>query len=72
MYNYPNVYNPTGPFMAPRTVPFLGQRLIRKYKAPDRFAEGWFEDTARYMQPDPDEDTISKPPTPQRKSKARA
>jgi predicted ATPase len=45
------------------------KRLIRKYKAPELFAEGWFEDTAHYMQPDADEDENSKPP---RKSRARA
>ena len=48
------------------------KRLIRKYKAPELFAEGWFEDTAHYMQPVPDEDTISNPPTPPRKLRARA
>jgi predicted ATPase len=48
------------------------KRLIRKYKAPDLFAEGWFEDTAHYMQPDPDEDKLSKPPMPPSKSRARA
>ncbi len=45
------------------------KRLIRKYKAPELFAEGWFEDTAHYMQPDADEDENSKP---SRKSRARA
>jgi hypothetical protein len=48
------------------------KRLIRRYKAPELFAEGWFEDTAHYMQPDPDEEPISTPSTPQRKSRARA
>jgi predicted ATPase len=48
------------------------KRLIRKYKAPDLFAEGWFEDTAHFMQPDPDKDTISISPKPPRKSTARA
>jgi predicted ATPase len=46
------------------------KRLIRKYRAADLLASGWFEDTAHYMQPEP-----ANEPSPQpvrRKSRARA
>ena len=48
------------------------RRLIRKYKAADLFAEGWFEDTAHYMQPDPDDRQALQAADAPSKSRARA
>jgi hypothetical protein len=44
------------------------RRLIKKYGAADLVAEGWFESTAFYMQPDPDDENVSPRPSRRRKS----
>jgi hypothetical protein len=48
------------------------KRLIKKYGAADLAASGWFNDTAHYMQPDPDGQQAAPRPSRRRKSRARA
>jgi predicted ATPase len=48
------------------------ERLIKGHRLADLFASGWFEDTAHYMQPDPDDGRPSAKPARSRKSRARA
>jgi hypothetical protein len=55
-----------------RIIPVLDMphagRLIKKSGAADLAAEGWFESTAYYMQPDPDDPEVAPRPTRGRKS----
>jgi predicted ATPase len=44
------------------------RRLIKRSGAADLAAEGWFESTAYYMQPDPDDEKV--PPRPTRRKKS--
>ncbi len=48
------------------------RRLIKKYGAADLAASGWFNDTAHYMQPDPEEPQAAPKPARRRKSRAGA
>ena len=48
------------------------RRLIKKYGAADLAVSGWFNDTAHYMQPDPDKQPAAPKPARRRKSRARA
>lgn len=45
-----------------RIIPVLemphARRLIKKQRLAHLFASGWFETTAHFMQPDPDEDDV--------------
>lgn len=47
-------------------------RVIEKYGAADLAATGWFNDTAHYMQPDPDDQPAAPRPARRRKSRAGA
>jgi predicted ATPase len=47
------------------------ERLVRKYKAADLLAEGWFESTALYMQPDPDDEKLTAKRSRSRKARVR-
>jgi predicted ATPase len=47
------------------------ERLIRKYKATELFSSGWFESTALYMQPDPDDKQFTPKPSRSRKLRER-
>jgi AAA15 family ATPase/GTPase len=47
------------------------KRLIKKNRLADLFATGWFESTAFYMQPDPDDEPSSRQPVRSRKSGTR-
>ena len=46
-------------------------RLISKYEAADLFSSGWFESTALYMQPDPDDKEFASKTSRSRTSGAR-
>jgi predicted ATPase len=47
------------------------ERLISKYETANLFSSGWFESTALYMQPDPDDKQFTPKPSRSRKSGAR-
>jgi hypothetical protein len=47
------------------------RRLIKKQRLADLFATGWFESTAYYMQPDPDDELFLPKPAPRREAGAR-
>ena len=44
------------------------RRIIKRFGAAELAAEGWFDSTAFYMQPDPDDEV---PPQPSRRRKSR-
>jgi predicted ATPase len=47
------------------------RRLIKKQRLAHLFATGWFESTAYYMQPDPDDELFLPKPAPRREAGAR-